>query len=148
MSYTLSGSQQTLGFPTYNGWTGSTVFPSNSSIGSASLTIKTSQNNFDNVSGSGASAGYSTRTKDFYWSLGVNSLLIIAGGSTSTLVPFTLTSPCISSGTTYFVDEFATGTGFQYSESKLASGNSVTLDIKTTVNPLPAGVTIDVVVSH
>lgn len=121
---------------------GSSMIPANNSAGTANLTIKLSQTNFDNFTGATTLTNF-----DVYTTLSIDKSTTFGNGSNTLLIPVTVTGPCIVSGRTY---EFYEGgpTGKLNDEMKVASGNSVTGDIKVAINPFPAGVTVDVTVSH
>ena len=135
-----------VALPAYNGWTGSFSFPSNLPSGSTA-TFKDSQNNFDTPGMTGVGAAYTARSKDFYLSFSVNPTTDFGSGLGTIMSPFTLTSPCIVNGTTYYFDEFAVG-AFQNESNAVASGTSVTLNFAYVLNPQAGGVTVDFVVSH
>jgi hypothetical protein len=109
------------------------------------LTIKISQANFDNVSSSVYSG-----TADFFTSLEVDpNALGLGNGSDTLLIPVTITSPCVTAGTTYTVTEYdSTLFATLYTETDTASGTTVTGHIQASVNPFTAGQDVDVIVSH
>ncbi len=126
--------------PPYNVYTGTSNIPANDSGGAATLTVKVSQNNFDNAT---VPAG---QTADLFTSLAVSKS--VSFGPTGTLIPFTVNSPCIVSGRTYTITEGGAATGKLYSETDVASGNSLTGHISEALNPFPSGFTVDVYISH
>ncbi|MDP9024339.1 MAG: hypothetical protein M3N13_03040, partial [Candidatus Eremiobacteraeota bacterium] len=76
------------------------MIPGNDGAGTKMLTIKVSQNNFDNVALTG--------TPDLYTSLFFPQATNFTV-ATGTLIPVTVTGPCIVSGTAYTLNEFVFG---------------------------------------
>ena len=139
MTYTLSGAAQTIVLPQYNVYTGSSNLPANDSGGAAMLTVKVSQNNFDNATIPAGQMG------DVFTSLLVSKSTSF--GPTGTLIPFTVTSPCIVSGRVYTISEYGAGSRL-YNETDTANGTSLTGHISEALNPFPSGLTVDVIVTH
>jgi hypothetical protein len=149
-TWTLSGSALTIPLPVYGGWSGTIAFPatSPSSIG-VSETDDQSNFNFAPTS-SKSDRDYARRAKDFFMTFrftpsGANGATLTDGAKT--LLPITLVSPCLTSGTTYYIDAFA-DSKFMYSESAVASTGSVTVNVEVKPNPFPAGIYINAILSH
>ena len=157
MSYTFDGTQQTIVLPTYNNFVGSSLIPYNNGSGHM-VTVEVSQNNFHSApTTTGTYPNYAARTKDFYSTIELSAQTTFyndAAKTNTTNVPVTITetSPCITPGTTYYVDLFALGSA-QDENSAVATTASngegtVTGPFHVTVNPFPGGITADVVLSH
>jgi len=149
-TWTLSGSALTITLPAYGTWNGTISFPA-SSPSSIGVSETDDQSNFNFAPTSSPSdPAYAGRTKDFFMTFrftpsGANGATF--NGGANTLLPIMLASSCLTSGTTYYIDAFA-GSTFMYSESDVASAGSVTVNVKVTPNPFPAGVYINAILSH
>jgi hypothetical protein len=89
---------------------------------------------------------YGSRTKDLFLTFRLSQATMFGSGG-DPLLPITLVSTCLTSGTTYYIDAFA-GSTFQYAGSAVASAGSVALNIEVTPNPFPAGIYINAIVTH
>jgi hypothetical protein len=148
MQYTLPGPAETIQLPNYPATppyqiTGSSQVPSQSPAGTV-LTIELSQNSFSN----GTFVTPAGHTVDFYTTLEISASTTFGNGSTSTLIPVTIVSPCVVSGRTYEVDEASSGLSV-YTETDTPTMNgSVTGHIETSLNPFPGNTVVNITVSH
>jgi hypothetical protein len=161
MTYTIgkgtSGAPQaaeTITLPSYPSASnpviaGTSDIPTTYTSGGAgsTLTVSISQANFDSAPAS--TYTYGSDTPDFFTTLEVSASVTFGNGSDTLLIPVTITSPCVTAGTTYQVYEYDKTLATKlYTETDTASGTTVTGHIEVSVNPFPSGMDVDVVVSH
>jgi hypothetical protein len=145
-NWTLNGSALTVTLPPYYSWQGTLAIPAQSPSGTV-ITEGDSQDNFISAPTSTSSdPAYAARTKDFFMSFRLSQKTTFSGAA-NPLLPITLASSCLASGTTYYIDTFLSG-AFTYTESAVASGGSVTLNLKAAPNPFPGGLYMAAVISH
>jgi hypothetical protein len=149
MNYTLPGTAETIQLPNYPASppyqiTGNANLPTQTA-GSV-MTIELSQNKFTNGSGQFPSV---SGTVDFYTTLEFSeSTSFGSGNSTSLLIPVTIISPCVVSGTTYTVTEESSGLTLYTETDTATQSGSVTGHVETALNPVPAKTVVYITVSH
>ena len=145
-TWTLNGSALTIPLPPYGTFAGTIAFPAQSPA-STVVSETTNQTNFNYApTSSSGDPRFGSRADDFFMSFRLSQPTTFTGGAT-TLLPITIVSTCLTSGTTYYLDQF-TNTDFAYVNSAVASAGEVTLDLLVAPNPYPAGDYINAILNH
>ena len=135
-TWTLNGASLTIPLPPYGTFAGTIAFPAQSPA-STVVSETTNQTNFNYApASSSGDPGYGSRTDDFFMSFRLSQPTTFTNGTT-TLLPITIISTCLTRGTTYYLDQF-TNSNFVYVNSAVASAGQVTLNVLVSPNPYPA----------
>jgi hypothetical protein len=153
MSYTLSGSAQTITLPPYPS-TGTAIYSGSSNIPTntgTTLTVKLDTNNFDSVT---APSG---QTVDVYTSIELSSSTTFGSGAQNLQIPVTINSGCIVTTRTYHVYEYAYGS-MVFPNTTNANGDAQNITPTTagtlngyivdTSNPFPGSIPADIIITH
>ena len=142
-TWTLNGSSLTIPLPPYGTFAGTIDFPTQTPA-STVVSETTNQTNFNFApTSSSGDPGYGSRTDDFFMSFRLSQATTFS----TAFVPVTIASTCLTSGTTYYLDQF-TNSDFVYVNSAVASAGEITLNVLMSPNPYPAGVYINAVLNH